>query len=137
MDNQNPPYKKWLNYAQDDLSWTEANIKEQVWYGACFTAQQATEKALKAYLISQEKNIKKIHDLRALLEECTRIDQSFEQLRDPCVTLNAYYAPSRYPDIAEFVDFTQEKAKEAYPLAKKVVDFVKTKVESLSNESKI
>ena len=131
MDNQNYPYKKWLNYAQDDLSWTEANIKEQVWYGACFTAQQAAEKALKAFLISQEENIKKIHDLRALLEECIRIDQSFEQLRENCAILNAYYAPSRYPDIAEFIDFTQEKAKEAYLLAKKIVDFVQHKLESL------
>ena len=43
MADRNSPYKKWLNYAQDDLSWTEANIKEQIWYGACFTAQQAAE----------------------------------------------------------------------------------------------
>ena len=85
-------------------------------------------------MINQEKNIKKIHDLRALIEECIKIDESFEQLRNPCVTLNAYYAPTRYPDIAEFIDFTQEKAQEAYLLAKEVVDFVKAKLESLPDE---
>lgn len=47
MDNQNPA-KKWIGYAANDLSWTKSNLNEQVWYGACFTAQQATEKALKA-----------------------------------------------------------------------------------------
>jgi len=120
-------YQKWLKFALDDLSWTKANLREQVWYGACFTAQQAAEKALKAYLISQEKNIKKIHDLRALLEECIKIDHSFELLRSACSTLNTYYAPTRYPDIAEFTNFTKEKAKEAYILAGKIVEFVKNK----------
>src|SRR3989344_3065710 len=96
-------YQKWLKFALDDLSWTKANLREQVWYGACFTAQQAAEKALKAYLISQEKNIKKIHDLRALLEECIKIDQSFEHLRNECAVLNTCYSPSRYSDISEFV----------------------------------
>lgn len=128
MNNQSDPYKKWLNYAQDDLSWTESNIKEQVWYGACFTAQQAGEKALKAYLVNHEGNIKKIHDLRAILEECIRIDKSFEYLRNDCATLNVYYAPSRYPDITEFIEFTKEKAEEAFLLAKNIVEFVKQKL---------
>lgn len=122
------PYQKWLDYASDDLSWTKSNLREKVWYGACFTAQQAAEKVLKAYLISQEKNIKKIHDLRALIEECIKIDRSFEHLRNACVTLNGYYAPSRYPDISEFVHFTQEKAEEAYSLAEKIVEFVGKKL---------
>ncbi len=41
----------WLSKALDDLRWTEANIRESIYYGACFTAQQAVEKALKAYLL--------------------------------------------------------------------------------------
>lgn len=131
MDNRKPTnksYQKWLDYALDDLSWTKSNLKEKVWYGACFTAQQAAEKVLKAYLISQEENIKKIHDLRALLEECIKIDQSFEHLRNECATLNVYYSPSRYPDISEFVHFTKEKAEEAYVLAGKIIEFVKGKL---------
>lgn len=131
MDNNKAMYKsytRWLDYALDDLSWTKSNLNEKVWYGACFTAQQSAEKALKAYLISQEKNIKKIHDLRALLEECIKIDQSFEHLRNECTALNVYYSPSRYPDISEFVDFTEEKAREAYLLAKKIVGFIEQKL---------
>lgn len=124
MDNFDSPDQKWLNYALDDLSWTEANLKEQVWYGACFTAQQTAEKALKAYLIRQGKDIRKIHDLGALLEECIKLNTSFEQLRPGCLILTAYYVQSRYPDIAEFIDFTEDKAKEAYQLAKEIVEFV-------------
>lgn len=133
MGNHDPryeSYRKWLNFALDDLSWTKANLKEKVWYGSCFTAQQAGEKALKAYLISKGKNIKKIHDLRAILEGCIKIDPSFEHLRNECATLNTYYAPTRYPDIVEFIHFTKEKAEEAYTLADKIVEFVKNKLTS-------
>lgn len=130
MDNSTPVYMRWLQMALDDLSWTAANLKEKIWYGACFTAQQASEKALKAYLISRDKNIKKIHDLRALLEECLIIDKSFEDLREQCSILTSYYAPARYPDVAEFVNFTEEKAQEAYDFAKHIVNFVEDKLKS-------
>src|SRR3989344_2796666 len=128
MNNHDLPDKKWLNHALDDLSWTKANLKEEVWYGACFTAQQAAEKALKAYLIKQGNDIKKIHDLGALIEECIKLDTSFEELREGSIILTAYYVQSRYPDIAEFIDFTEEKAKEAYILAEKIVKFVADKL---------
>jgi len=128
MNNHDLPHKKWLNHALDDLSWTKANLKEEVWYGACFTAQQAAEKALKAYLIKQGNDIKKIHDLGALIEECIKLDTSFEELREGSIILTAYYVQSRYPDIAEFIDFTEEKAKEAYILAEKIVKFVADKL---------
>lgn len=44
MDKPTATYKQWLNLALDDLSWTKANLNERIWYGACFTAQQAGEK---------------------------------------------------------------------------------------------
>ena len=96
--------------------------------GACFTAQQASEKALKAYLIKQGKDIKKIHDLGALLEKCIKLDDTFEQLRPGCLTLTAYYVQSRYPDISEFIDFTEEKAREACEFAEKIVNFIEKKL---------
>lgn len=127
MNNQTA--KKWLQYAFDDLSWTEANLKEGVWYGACFTAQQTVEKSLKAYLINNGSVLKKVHDLGALLEECIKLDDSFSVLKEHCVILTDYYAPSRYPDMGEFMDFTKEKAEEAYKFAKEITSFVKDKIQ--------
>lgn len=124
MNNSNPPYILWLNQALDDLSWTKSNLNEKVWYGACFTAQQAAEKALKAYLIHQGKEVKKVHDLGALLQECINIKSEFETLREACATLTDYYMPARYPDIGEFMEFNEENAKEAYSLAENIVSFV-------------
>lgn len=121
------PHQKWLDFAQDDLSWTEANLREKIWYGACFTAQQAAEKALKAYLIKQDKNPPKIHSLVALLEACIPFDKSFEKVRKACASLTVYYAPTRYPDIIDFSEFSQEQAKEALELSREIVLFVEAK----------
>ncbi len=128
MNNPDSPDKLWLKQAQDDLVWTKANITEKIWYGACFTAQQASEKALKSYLISNGKIHKKIHDLQALLNECILIDNSFETIKDECRTLTGYYAPARYPDIGEFVEFNEENAKEACLFAENIVSFVEKKL---------
>lgn len=123
-----PKAKDWLKKARDDITWTEVNLHGKIWYGACFTSQQAAEKVLKAYLLYKGREPKKIHSLVALLEECKKINESFEQLRSECATLTVYYAPVRYPDIAEFSDITSEKAKEAYKFAKKIVEFVENKL---------
>ncbi len=127
MDNSSQS-RKWFEFAQDDLSWSKASFKDGFLKGACFAAQQAAEKALKAYIISQGKNIKKIHDIRALLEECLKTDESFEELREECSTLNSYYAPTRYPDIGEFMDFNEKNAKEAYSFAENILSFIEKKL---------
>ena len=120
--------RKWLKQAADDLNWTQSNIREKIWYGACFTAQQAAEKALKAYLIYCGKSITKIHDLGALLEMCVKIDKSFEELREASASLTGYYTPTRYPDVAEFMIFSKNKAEEALELAQEILRFVEGKI---------
>ena len=39
----------WLANARDEVRWCEASIAGGVWHGACFSAQQAAEKALKGF----------------------------------------------------------------------------------------
>lgn len=126
MDSKDP--KAWLAKARDDIKWTEANLREGIWYGACFTSQQAAEKALKAYVIHKKGNAKKIHSLVALLEECKKLDNSFEELRHKCNKLTVYYAPTRYIDVVDYAEFTEEKAREAYKFAKEIVNFVGKKL---------
>ncbi|MSQ14934.1 MAG: HEPN domain-containing protein [Dehalococcoidia bacterium] len=123
--NDDSGARQWLTRAVDDLSWTQANISSEIWYGACFTAQQAAEKALKAYIASQGKSVIRTHDLNALLQECVEADTIFEQFRRECATLTDYYVTTRYPDIAQYVDFTEYKAKEAFGFAERIVMFVR------------
>ncbi len=87
------------------------------------------EKALKAYLIKAGKTAWRVHDLTALLEECITLDRGFEQLRDECATLTPYYTTTRYPDAAQFVEFTEHIAQEAYEFAEKIVTFVQEKLQ--------
>ena len=120
--------EKWLKQAKRDLEWTEANIREKIWYGACFTAQQAAEKSLKAYLISQGKTAVRIHDLGALCQMCKKYDEDFKKFKEACATLTNYYSPARYPDIAEFMTFSEKEARDAYELAKSMLEFVQDRI---------
>lgn len=122
-------YSIWLNKAQDDLKWTQHNLTGSIWYGACFTAQQAAEKALKAYLLSKRKSLRKVHDLGALLEDCTHIDTRFERLRSIIASLAAYYITTRYPVYEDLAQFSEEQARRAFTDASTVVAFVEKHIE--------
>ena len=119
---------RWLDKANDDLRWAAASLKETVLHGVCFASQQAAEKALKAFLLHSGKQLRKIHDLSALLEECIEIDNDFQQLIDQAATLSGYYVESRYPDIGDFIGYTRDQSEEAFQFAKDVVAFVAEKL---------
>jgi len=121
-------YKLWFQKAKDDLIWTKNSLRGKVFYGACFTSHQATEKALKSFLISHKKPFRKIHDLRALLENCIKIDKDFETLRESVITISPYYIETRYPIYDELVSFGEKEANEAYNLAGKIIEFVGRKI---------
>lgn len=121
-------YKLWLNRAEDDILWTKSNIKEGIYYGACFTAQQAVEKALKAYLLYQEGRFDKVHDLVKLIDECIVFETQFQLYREKVAKLSVYYVQTRYPDISELDRFSKSDAQEAYASANEIVAFVRNKV---------
>ena len=121
-------YEIWLNKALDDILWTESNLKEKIYYGACFTAQQSVEKSLKAYLLYKQGRFDKIHDLVELIDNCLKHDKNFRSYRKRIAKLSFYYIQSRYPDISEIDRFTKEEAEEALEIAKTVVDFVSRKI---------
>lgn len=121
-------WEKWLDKARDDILWAKASSKEEIYYGACFSAQQSAEKALKAYLLFKNINPRRIHDLSGLIEECIELDKDFEKLLDQAATLAGYYIETRYPDIGEFMGYSKEQAEEAVKFAEEIVDFVAGKV---------
>ena len=128
MKTNKNEYQAWLNRAKEDLLWTEANIKEGIYYGACFTSQQAVEKVLKAYLLFKQEKFEKIHDLVKLLDECVIYDKSFNTFRNKIAKLTFYYIQTRYPDISELDKFTKEEADKAFIVAQKIITFVSDKI---------
>ena len=117
----------WLNKAKDDLRWTKHNIESGEYYGACFSAQQAAEKALKSFLLKHKKPLRKIHDVVAILEDCIGIEKDFEQLRNFAQILYPYYVETRYPFGDDLVSFDKTKATEALQAASKIIKFVEEK----------
>lgn len=114
--------------AEEDLLWAKASLKEEIWRGACFAAQQAAEKSLKAYLLVKNKSFPKIHDLVSLNDHCRNINREFEQLNDSCNFLSPYYLSSRYPDIAEFEEYSQEMANLVVQKAEEIIKFIRSKL---------
>lgn len=66
---------------------------------AGFCLQQAVEKLLKAYLLSRGWNLRRIHDLEALLDDAVAFDASLEAFRTPCAEITEYYLYERYPRV--------------------------------------
>lgn len=120
--------KGWYTLAEEDLLWAKASFEDKILRGACFAAQQAAEKALKAFLVSKNIATPKIHDLVALNQECVKQDSEFNQLEEACNLISPYYLSTRYPDVAQFEEFSEEQTKDMIAQAEKVLNFVRTKI---------
>jgi HEPN domain-containing protein len=91
--------EEWISKADEDFEFAFLNLNEGKTFFAqiCFHFQQASEKYLKAYIIGQELEFRKIHDLPVLLKICFSKDPSLEQLREDCEYLAPFYVDTRYP----------------------------------------
>jgi len=64
---------------------------------ACFHAQQAGEKALKALLVALEQPVPRTHDVTLLLELVEGVVGPQESLREPAAVLSVFSVGPRYP----------------------------------------
>ncbi|MCL2099138.1 MAG: HEPN domain-containing protein [Oscillospiraceae bacterium] len=79
----------------------------------CYLSQQSAEKMLKGYLVSNEIEPPKIHDLSQLRIMCSEINDSFDKLQEVCKQLNPFGSQPRYPDEIEILETDMEKALES------------------------
>ena len=119
---------RWLSQAQHDLRASEINRREGFPEIACFLAQQAAEKALKAYLHAQGERVVVGHATHLLIRRCAHYDQTFDDLLDACRTLDQYYISTRYPnslpDGIPHEVYTAAQAGDAIDLAGQVLELV-------------
>ena len=66
--------KSWIAHAEEDFAAAKAliRLKKPLLSGACFHAQQCSEKYLKALLILKDIDFPKTHDLPSLDTMCNR-----------------------------------------------------------------
>ena len=121
---------RWLRQAEYDLRQAEQLLAGGVFSYAAFFAEQAAQKALKAYLLSRGRRMVAIHSVGELAREAAALDSRFASLIEPGGRLDRYYLTSRYPDAlpepaipAEV--YTRQDAEEAVRISRTAVDSVR------------
>jgi len=126
---------RWFTQAEDEFQDADELRKRGRFYLALFHFQQASEKALKAYLYLKIKSMEVFytHSIDDLSEMALEIDPDFKEVVQ-AKKLDKYYIPTRYPNglpggvPSRYFDDPQE-AEEAMHLAKRVITLVKRKIE--------
>jgi len=130
--------RRWLTQAKDEFQDADELRKRGRFYIALFHFQQATEKALKAYLYLKVKSVEVLftHSIGDLLEMAVELDSGFSEVAR-AKKLDQYYIATRYPNglpggiPSRYFDDPRE-AEEAMLLAKRVIVMVEGKVEEIS-----
>jgi len=120
--------EEWFNKGDEDIAYAKLGLNADGPYGlACFHCHQAVEKYLKGYLVYQQKDFEKIHDLTLLLRLCSEINKEFDSLKEECIFLNVYYIPPRYP-VPEIKEYSKEELQRAMKKMERIILFVKRKL---------
>jgi HEPN domain-containing protein len=87
----------WIDQAQGDLEHARSDTERGFYDWACFSAQQAAEKAVKA--VFQKMGAEAWgHSVADLLDELSSSRPVAEELRDAALELDKAYIPARYPN---------------------------------------
>jgi HEPN domain-containing protein len=126
--------RAWLSNAEGDLGAVNLLIDPHP-HLACFHAQQAAEKALKAVLTLREGDVPLTHVLRELLDACAQVGETMPgNVRAGALSLEKFYVPTRYPDALGWADaavaFTRRDAEGARDDAAAVVSWADSRLRS-------
>jgi len=119
-----------INKANKDFAASKNLIEtdcEYYWDIICFHCQQCVEKSLKAFLMYNETDFPKTHDLIFLLNLCLKSDSDFKNF--DLLEFANYGVEIRYDDIPATLDET----KNAFETAKTVMDYVKSYIDPESD----
>jgi len=127
-DNNQIEGDRWLKQAKEDLQVAKWSLKGNFYANTCFMAQQASEKALKAYCYLQGERHVLGHSLLELLRKCSKYDRTFKTLEKESKKLDKYYIISRYPNglpgLIPSEYFDKDEAKEAICYAERIIKSV-------------
>ncbi len=123
-------WRDWWRQAQADLQHAQESMRLEDYAWACFAAQQAVEKALKA-LYMRRNQIAWGYSARLLLEQLG--EEIPESLLEAARILDKYYIgpwyPNAHPAGAPFELYTHREALEAFRLAEEILSYVRANLE--------
>ncbi len=122
--------KDWLAQAERDLKQAEASMRDEFYEWACFAAQQAAEKAVKA-LIQSLGGEPWGHSVAALIDMLPE-DVRPSNLRDFALELDQTYIPSRYPNAHPVgfpgSTFTRKMSERLIEYAQQIIAYCREKL---------
>jgi HEPN domain-containing protein len=124
-DSLYPP--DWLKVAEKDWRRMKIMLDNEDAEAAGYFPQQSVEKYIKAFLLERDWELKKIHELDALLDEAVKYDLNLESFRDLCERVSEYYFMERYPALVD-TGLTCEDIE-------KDIDEARKLIKALSSES--
>jgi HEPN domain-containing protein len=118
--------KDWLDEAIGDLEHARSDVQGSFYNWACFSAQQAGEKAVKA--VFQRMGAEAWgHSVADLLKELAKKHEVQEELLDLALELDKAYIPTRYPNAhpsgSPRSRYTEGEARRLLGYAEKIVKF--------------
>jgi HEPN domain-containing protein len=115
---------EWLRRARSNLERARVGqISEEILYeDLCFDCQQSAEKALKALLISLDKEFPWTHSIARLLELVSKAGIEIPAEVERVIDLTDYAVEARYPGEREPI--SEEEYEEALKLAEAIFDWV-------------
>jgi len=87
----------WMTQAQRDLDHARVSLEAEHFEWACFAAQQAAEKPVKA-LYEALRGEARGHSISAMLSQLPPKRRASSSLVEKAARLDLYYIPTRYPD---------------------------------------
>ena len=115
--------KRWIEQAEEDYDNAKFNFNGKKYRVAAFLCQQSAEKSLKALLLKQKGEIRKIHDLVELGKNAGIEESLLGDLKQ----LTLAYIYSRYPDVEESFNLNG-KLPYFLNVSKEVLKWVKQKL---------
>ncbi len=127
---------KWIRYAEGDLEMARRALsgEEALYIQACFHAQQAAEKAIKAVFVVRSIEFRFVHDLAGLLDALSECGLEIPPDVFEAHFLTPYAVESRYPGLEEEVG--SDETREALATAERVLGWAKRVIAEAENEEK-
>ena len=121
----------WTQRAENDISsalYLAENMRPAPAEIICFHCQQAAEKYLKAFLVYNDQEPPKTHDLIEIVKLCSVFNADFSALNQKCDFLIPFASRTRYPGDPSASNPNDEDIKTALAYAADIIKFVKVKI---------
>src|SRR4030065_2594763 len=118
----------WIEIAEEDLIIAKHSLTLSSGVPfriITFHSQQCAEKYLKGFLVFHKIEFPYTHNIVTLIDLCSEVDKSFEELREAEI-LTSYATANRYP--GEFRKLKKQDALKSIKLAEMIRDRVREKL---------